>query len=69
MEAGKPLTRAAYRLQLLVLLTLLYLIKILTTVPFPLGSQAFIDPKTGVISGIAPPAGKYVITVCVGEYR
>jgi len=36
---------------------------------FPLGSQASIDPKTGVISGIAPAAGKYVITVCVGEYR
>jgi len=35
----------------------------------PLGTGANIDPKTGVISGIAPPAGKYVVTVCVYEYR
>lgn len=35
----------------------------------PLGDAAVIDPKTGVISGIAPPAGKYVITVCIAEYR
>ncbi|WP_244620341.1 PKD domain-containing protein [Chitinophaga japonensis] len=35
----------------------------------PLGADATIDPQTGVISGIAPPAGKYVITVCVREYR
>lgn len=36
---------------------------------FPLGSQAFIDPHTGIISGISPPAGKYVICVCASEYR
>jgi gliding motility-associated-like protein len=35
----------------------------------PLGAQAVIDPKTGVISGIAPNAGKYVVTVCAYEYR
>ncbi|SFD12219.1 gliding motility-associated C-terminal domain-containing protein [Chitinophaga sp. CF118] len=35
----------------------------------PLGANAFIDSKTGIISGIAPPAGKYVVTVCVYEYR
>jgi gliding motility-associated-like protein len=35
----------------------------------PLGKDAFIDPNTGVISGIAPPAGKYVVTVCVYERR
>lgn len=35
----------------------------------PLGPDVKIDPKTGVISGIAPPAGKYVVTVCVNEYR
>ncbi len=35
----------------------------------PLGATAFIDPNTGIISGVAPPPGKYVITVCVGEYR
>ena len=35
----------------------------------PLGTTATIDPKTGVISGIAPDAGKYVVTVCAYEYR
>jgi gliding motility-associated-like protein len=35
----------------------------------PLGSGATINPQTGIISGIAPPAGKYVITVCINEYR
>lgn len=35
----------------------------------PLGIDAVIDPKTGVISGIAPNAGKYVVTVCAYEYR
>lgn len=35
----------------------------------PLGSGATINPSTGIISGIAPPAGSYVITVCVNEYR
>ncbi|PUZ27441.1 PKD domain-containing protein [Chitinophaga costaii] len=35
----------------------------------PLGVGAVIDPHTGIISGIAPQAGKYVVTVCVSEYR
>lgn len=36
----------------------------------PLGSKVSINPKTGVISGIAPPTvGQYVVTVCVREYR
>lgn len=35
----------------------------------PLGSTVTIDPKTGIISGIAPTAGKYVVTVCVKEFR
>lgn len=35
----------------------------------PLGPTVKIDPKTGIISGIAPAAGKYVVTVCVNEYR
>ena len=35
----------------------------------PLGPDVSINPKTGIISGIAPPAGKYVVTVCVHEYR
>ncbi|RFS24578.1 PKD domain-containing protein [Chitinophaga silvatica] len=35
----------------------------------PLGPNVKIDPNTGIISGIAPVAGKYVVTVCVNEYR
>ena len=36
----------------------------------PLGPGVTIDPRTGVISGIAPPDfGEYVVTVCVYEYR
>lgn len=35
----------------------------------PLGSQVGIDAKTGLISGIAPEPGTYVITVCVDEKR
>jgi len=35
----------------------------------PLGSGVTIDPVTGIISGIAPAAGEYVLTVCVSEYR
>lgn len=35
----------------------------------PLGAGATINPSTGLISGTAPGAGKYVITVCVYEYR
>lgn len=35
----------------------------------PLGSDVLIDPATGVISGIAPPSGNYVVNVCVTEWR
>lgn len=35
----------------------------------PLGSAVTIDPVTGIISGIAPPVGEYVVCVLVKEYR
>ncbi len=35
----------------------------------PLGPEATINPRTGTISGIAPPAGRYVVTVAVISYR
>ncbi len=35
----------------------------------PLGRLANINPVTGIVSGIAPPTGEYVITICVAEYR
>lgn len=35
----------------------------------PLGSNVTIDPNTGIISGIAPPEGKYVVSVCITEWR
>ena len=35
----------------------------------PLGNDVRIDPKTGLISGTAPPSGTYVVTVCVEEIR
>ncbi len=35
----------------------------------PLGIKAIIDSKTGIISGIAPPVGKYVLGVKVSSYR
>ncbi len=35
----------------------------------PLGNKVKIDPKTGLITGIAPESGIYVITVCVEEIR
>lgn len=35
----------------------------------PLGPEASIDPKTGIISGIAPRSGRYVITVAVTSFR
>lgn len=36
---------------------------------FPLGMGATVDNATGMISGIAPEAGVYVVTVCVQEIR
>ncbi|MGG9960684.1 PKD domain-containing protein [Ferruginibacter sp. SUN106] len=35
----------------------------------PMGSQVTINPRTGIISGIAPSSGKYVLCVCVSEYK
>lgn len=35
----------------------------------PLGDQVTIDPETGIISGIAPPGGQYVVSVCITEWR
>ncbi len=35
----------------------------------PLGASASINPLTGIISGIAPGAGKYIICVVVLSYR
>lgn len=35
----------------------------------PLGGEASINTKTGIISGIAPSLGKYVLSVMVSSYR
>ena len=35
----------------------------------PLGDKAVIDPQTGIISGIAPEVGEYVVCVAVRSYR
>ena len=35
----------------------------------PLGSAVSINPNTGLITGVAPSAGAYVVTVCVDEIR
>jgi gliding motility-associated-like protein len=35
----------------------------------PMGTSVKIDPKTGMISGIAPAEGNYVICVCISEFR
>ncbi len=35
----------------------------------PLGPLSIINSKTGIISGIAPTSGKYVISVCIKSYR
>ncbi|MEP7164594.1 MAG: PKD domain-containing protein [Ferruginibacter sp.] len=35
----------------------------------PLGAAVTINAVTGIISGIAPPPGEYVVTVCVAEFR
>ncbi len=36
---------------------------------FPLGPNATINPSTGIITGVAPAPGKYVVSVCVSSYR
>ena len=38
-------------------------------VSLPLGNTVIIDPATGLLSGIAPAPGTYVITVCVQEVK
>ena len=35
----------------------------------PMGPGVNINPTTGIISGVAPGAGSFVITVCVNEWR
>lgn len=35
----------------------------------PMGSNVTINPVTGIISGIAPYAGQYVVNVCIAEFR
>jgi gliding motility-associated-like protein len=35
----------------------------------PLGNAVDVDPATGLLTGIAPPEGIYVVTVCVEEVR
>lgn len=35
----------------------------------PLGGKVTINAATGIISGIAPPEGQYVVNVCITEYR
>ena len=35
----------------------------------PLGSAVTINPSTGLVSGVAPGLGRYVINVCVTEWR
>lgn len=39
------------------------------TATTPLGPSITIDPNTGLLTGIAPAAGIYVVTVCVTETR
>lgn len=35
----------------------------------PLGPNVRINPQTGMVTGIAPGSGKYVVTVCVDAFR
>ncbi|MDP4260888.1 MAG: PKD domain-containing protein [Bacteroidota bacterium] len=35
----------------------------------PMGQGVTINPRTGLISGVAPGEGEYVVCVCVSEYR
>lgn len=39
------------------------------TSAFPMGPSVTIDPHTGIISGTAPGAGKYVLCVCAAVYK
>jgi len=43
------------------------------TIPYnairPMGNAVTINPNTGIISGISPAAGKYVVCVCISVYR
>jgi gliding motility-associated-like protein len=36
---------------------------------FPMGNAVTINRTTGIVSGIAPTSGVYVLTVCVSEYK
>ena len=36
---------------------------------FPLGAKVQINSTTGIISGIAPPEGQFVVNVCITEWR
>ncbi len=36
---------------------------------YPLGPGVTIDPQTGIIQGIAPAEGQYVVSVCITEWR
>ncbi|MBO9681163.1 MAG: gliding motility-associated C-terminal domain-containing protein [Flavisolibacter sp.] len=35
----------------------------------PLGSNVMVDEKLGILKGIAPGKGTYLVCVCIGEYR
>ena len=35
----------------------------------PMGANVSLNTKTGLVSGVAPASGVYVVTVCVSEYR
>lgn len=35
----------------------------------PMGGNVTINPQTGLVSGVAPASGIYVLTACVSEYR
>jgi gliding motility-associated-like protein len=35
----------------------------------PIGNKVNIDPTTGIISGVAPSSGVYVVNVCISEWR
>ena len=52
--------------------TSLYILLVITSPlaeALPLGAGVTINTSNGVITGTAPPAGTYVVTVCVKEWR